>query len=156
STLTLSSGNPAFTGTATVQGGTLRIGSGAAFGTGTTLGTVYVTNGGTLNLNGAGIGEVPVIVAGAGVNGNGAIINTGGDQIHAVNIVKLSGDATFGGPGRWDIRINGPTSALLTSADGLPHNITKVGTNLVALVTCTIDSTIGDIDVKGGNFAFQL
>ncbi len=152
STLTMSGVNTGFSGTATVQGGTLRVGNGNAFGSG----TVYVTNGGTLNLNGAGIGEVPVIASGAGVGGLGAIVNNGADQIHAVNIVKLSGDATFGGTGRWDIRINGATTASLTSADGFTHNITKVGTNLIALVTCTIDSTIGDIDVQGGNFAFQL
>src|SRR5262249_31142176 len=138
--------------TATVQAGTLRVGNNNAFGSA----SVFVTNGGTLDVNGSGLNEVPITVSGAGVSGNGAIFNSGADQIHAVNIVKLAGDATFGGTGRWDIRINGPNVATLTSADGLTHNITKVGSNLVALVTCSIDSTIGDIDVKGGNFAFQL
>jgi fibronectin-binding autotransporter adhesin len=152
STLTLSSANTGFTGTASVQGGTLRVGNGNAFGSG----SVFVTNSGTLDLNGAGIGEVPIVVSGVGVGGLGAIVNKGADQIHAVNIVKLSGDATFGGPDRWDIRINGANTGLLTSADGLTHNLTKVGTNLVALVTCTVASTIGDIDVKGGNLGFQL
>jgi autotransporter-associated beta strand protein len=152
STLALNGGNSSFSGTATVQGGTLRVGNSSAFGSG----SVFVTNSGTLDLNGAGLGEVPVTVSGAGVGGNGAIFNSGADQIHAVNIVKLAGDATLGGTGRWDIRINGPNVASLSSADGLPHNLTKVGSNLIALVTCSIDSTIGDIDVKGGNFAFQL
>jgi autotransporter-associated beta strand protein len=130
----------------------LRVGNNNAFGSG----TVLVTNGGTLDLNGAGLGEVPVIVAGAGVSGNGALVSGGADQIHAVNIVKLSGNATFGGTGRWDIRVNGANNALLTSADGNTYNLVKKGSNLVALVTCQIDPTIGDIDVQGGNFALQL
>ena len=156
STLTIAAGNPNFTGTATVQAGTLRAGSGAAFGTGQTPGTVLVTNAGTLDLNGAGLGEVPVIVSGAGVGGNGAIINSGADQIHALNIVKLSGDATFGGSGRWDIRINGLNNAQLTTTDFTTHNIVKKGTNLVALVTCSIDPSIGDIDIQAGSFSLQL
>jgi len=152
STLTLSGANGGFTGTAAVQSGTLRVGNNNAFG----AGTVVVTNAGTLDLNGAGLGEVPVIVAGAGVGGNGAIVNSGVDQIHAVNIVKLSGDAVFGGTGRWDIRVNGLDNAALTTSDGNTHNLVKTGSNLVALVTCAIDQSIGDIDVQGGNFALQL
>src|SRR5262249_19658521 len=103
-----------------------------------------------------GIGDVPITVSGAGVGGIGAIINSGADQIHAVNVVKLSGDAVFGGPGRWDIRINGLNTAALTTSDGATHNLVKTGTNLVALVTCAIDQSIGDIDVQGGNLALQL
>jgi autotransporter-associated beta strand protein len=156
STLTIAAGNPNFTGTATVQAGTLRAGSGAAFGTGETPGTVVVTNAGTLDFNGAGLGEVTVIVSGAGMGGNGAIVNSGADQIHAINIVKLSGDATFGGPGRWDVRINGLDNAQLTTTDFVTHNIVKKGTNLVALVTCSIDPSIGDIDIQAGSFSLQL
>src|SRR5262249_28613514 len=54
------------------------------------------------------------------------------------------------------IRINGFNTAALTTSDGVSHNLVKKGTNLVALVTCAIDQTIGDIDIQGGNFALQL
>ena len=153
STLTLNSGNANFTGTAMVSAGTLRTGNGNAFGV---SGTVVVTNGGTLDLAGAGLGEVTVVTAGTGVGGNGAIINSGADQIHAVNIVKLSGDTTFGGTGRWDIRVNGAINASLGTTDGNTHNIVKTGSNLVALVTCTIDQSIGNVDIQGGQFSLQL
>ncbi|HTR43966.1 MAG TPA: autotransporter-associated beta strand repeat-containing protein [Pseudomonadales bacterium] len=156
STLTLSGANVNYTGTNYIEGGTLQVGNGNAFGS---AGTAVVTNGGTLDLNNQGIGNVPVIISGSGVGGNGAIINsvytTTGDQ-HALDTVKLSGDATIGGIGRWDIRVNGTQNALLTTSDGHPHNLTKVGTNMVALVTCTIDSSIGNIDVQNGTLALQL
>ena len=153
STLTISSANTNYTGTATVTAGTLRAGTGSAFGD---TGSVVATNGGTLDVNGAGLNEVTVTVAGAGVGGNGAIVNSGGDQIHALNIVKLSGDTVFGGTGRWDIRANGAINASLGTSDGVTHNIIKKGTNLVALVTCSIDPSIGDIDIQGGSFSLQL
>ncbi|MDR3458888.1 MAG: autotransporter-associated beta strand repeat-containing protein [Verrucomicrobiae bacterium] len=152
STLALNGGNGGFSGTVSVQGGTLRVGNNNAFGGG----SVLVGNGGTLDLNGAGLGGVPVTIAGPGVGSNGALVNSGADQIHALNIVKLAGNATIGGTGRWDLRVNGANNAQLTSADGNTYNLVKKGSNLVALVTCTIDQSIGDIDVQGGNFGLQL
>ena len=153
STLTINNANNNFTGTASVQGGKLVVGNNNAFGA---SGTVMVTNGGTLDINGAGLGEVTVIASGTGVNGNGAIVNSGGDQIHALNNVELSGNATFGGPGRWDIRYNGSINASLSSSDGNTYNLVKTGSNLVALVNCSISSTIGNIDIQGGTLGFQL
>jgi fibronectin-binding autotransporter adhesin len=153
STLTLSSANVNFTGSASVQGGILRGANGNAFGSG---GSIVVTNGGTFDFDGNGFGEVPITVSGSGVGGNGAIINSGASQIHAINIVNLSGDTTFGGTGRWDIRYNGSDLGVLGTTDGLSHNITKVGTNIVALVDVTIDPNIGNIDIQGGELGLQL
>lgn len=153
STLTINSANNSFTGTASVQGGKLVAGNNNAFGS---SGTVVANNGGTLDINGAGLGEVTVIASGTGVNGNGAIVNSGADQIHALNIVELSGNTTFGGPGRWDIRYNGSTEASLGSSDGNTYNLVKTGTNLIALVNCTIAPTIGNIDIQGGTLGLQL
>jgi fibronectin-binding autotransporter adhesin len=156
STLTLSGANVNYTGTNYVEGGTLSVGNGNAFGT---AGTVVVTNGGTLDLDNQGIGNVPVIISGSGVGGNGALINSvysvNGDQ-HALDTVELAGNATIGGAGRWDIRVNGTQNALLTTTDGQPHNLTKTGTNLIALVTCTIDPSLGNIDIQSGVLGFQL
>jgi autotransporter-associated beta strand protein len=156
SSLTLSGANVNYIGTNYVAGGTLVAGNGNAFGS---SGTVVVTNGGTLDLNNQGVGNVPIIISGSGVGGNGALINSvytvNGDQ-HALDTVKLAGDAAIGGVGRWDIRINGAQTALLSTTDGQPHKLTKVGTNMVALVTCAIDTSVGNIDVQNGTFALQL
>lgn len=160
STLNLSSANVNFTGTATVSGGILQAGNGNAFGT---AGTVVVTNGATLDLDNQGIGNVLVIASGAGVNGNGAIINSvfsAGGDIHALDTVELAGNTTFGGTGRWDIRVNGSQNGLLTTTAGgsesNPYNLTKAGTNLIALVSCDIDPSIGNIDIQSGVLGFQL
>ena len=156
STLTLSGANVNYTGTNYVEGGTLLVANGNAFGS---AGTVVVTNGGTMDFDNQGIGNVPAIISGSGVGGNGALINSvysvSGDQ-HALDTVELAGDATIGGVGRWDIRVNGTQNASLTTSDGQPHNLTKIGTNLVALVTCTVDASVGNIDIQDGVLGFQL
>jgi hypothetical protein len=51
---------------------------------------------------------------------------------------------SFGGSGRWDIR-----GGTLTSGG---HNITKVGANQFSLVGDTVDSTLGDVEVRQGTF----
>jgi fibronectin-binding autotransporter adhesin len=160
STLNLSSANVNFTGTATVSGGILQAGNGNAFGS---AGTVVATNGGTLDLDNQGIGNVPVIISGSGVGGNGALINSvysANGDIHALDTVELAGNATIGGPGRWDIRVNGgQNGALTTTAGGSisnPYNLTKTGTNFIGLVSCAIDASIGNIDIQSGQLGMQL
>jgi fibronectin-binding autotransporter adhesin len=144
STFTLGTAN-SLTGTITVQAGTLKVGNNSALGNGTT----FVTNGGTLDINGHGVANAPVTVSGAGVGGNGAIINTGADQQSAFLNLSLAGDTTFGALHRWDLRGTG-SPASLNSADGNPYNLTIVGSNSVFLVSATIDSRLGNIDIQGG------
>jgi autotransporter-associated beta strand protein len=149
STLTLSTAN-SFSGGVTIGGGILKAGNGLALGS--TSGTTFITNGRTLDINGINLGAEPVTVSGAGVGGNGAIINSGGQQTAAFKYVTLAGDTTFGGTGRWDIR--GSSASLLTG--GLPWKITKVGANQISLVAVNpIDSALGDIDIQQGEFAIQ-
>ena len=151
STLTLSSGANDFTNTVQVFAGTLKLGANGAAGKGIT----YVTNGATLDLNASTMGG-SAGVSGTGVGGMGAIVNNGfilnGNQ-HAFDsgtFVYLLGDTAFGSNNRWDIR-NGS----LASGDGNPWNLTILGTNDFHLVNATVDSQLGNIDVKGGQFAIE-
>jgi fibronectin-binding autotransporter adhesin len=146
--LTLS-GNNAFTGPVTVSQGTLQAGSGTALGTAD--GSTTISSGATLDVNGQTLNTEPVIVSGAGVNGLGAIFNSGADDLTAMGNVTLAGNTTFGGTGRWDIR--GGLAQLLTS--GNAYNLTKLGTNQISLVGVNVDSGLGNINVLGGTLSIE-
>ncbi|MGA2060031.1 MAG: autotransporter-associated beta strand repeat-containing protein [Thermoguttaceae bacterium] len=142
-----------------VTGGTLKAGSSIALGTNSSIGTTI--NGGTLDINGFNLSTEPITVQGAGVGGNGAIINSGIQQTSALSTVTLSGDATFGstqtppggtGFGRWDIRAN---SGATLSTGGNAYNLTKVGANQVSFVATTVDTALGDININQGFLGFQ-
>jgi fibronectin-binding autotransporter adhesin len=156
STLTISTTND-YTGTVTVEAGTLQVGSSAALGS--TAGATIVKSGATLDFgslnfvaNALNLGLEPITVSGAGVFSQGAIINSGSlAQQNAVRVVTLVGDTTFGGSGRWDIRGTGAT----LSTGGQPYNITKVGANQVSLVGVAVDPALGNIDVQGGIFSIE-
>ncbi len=140
-----------------ITGGTLRAGSNTALGSTNAVGTTI--NGGTLDVNGYILTTEPVTVQGAGVGGNGAIINTGVQQINAVALVTMSGDATFGGAGppggsgwnRWDIRGTGAS----LNTNGQPYNLTKVGGNQVSFVAATVDPALANITINGGFLGFE-
>ena len=85
-----------------ITGGTLRAGSSSALGTNSTIGTEI--NGGTLDVNGFNLGTEPISVQGGGVGNAGAILNSGAAQTTALTKVTLTGNTTFGGSGRWDLR----------------------------------------------------
>jgi len=148
-TLTINSAN-SFTGGLTVYGGTLKTGSGTALGS--TTGQALISPGATLDVFGQNLGSETITVSGAGVGGNGAIINTGPAQTSALKNVTLAGDTTFGGTNRWDIR--GGSATLQTA--GTPVNIYKVSTNQVSLVACTCnDGNLENLYVQSGVFAIQ-
>jgi autotransporter-associated beta strand protein len=160
STLTIAATNT-FTGPVTISGGTILVNSLNALGA--TASPLYITNGGTLDVGGSNfaananpiLGLKPIYVSGAGVGGEGAIVNNGTNQQQdAVQDVIMTGDTTFGGNSRWDFRA--APSTLLTSPANSPYNITKVGTNQVSLVAVTnIDPAISNIDIQLGEFAIQ-
>ncbi|MFM1770323.1 MAG: hypothetical protein RJA22_2852 [Verrucomicrobiota bacterium] len=151
-TLTVSTAN-GYDGTTLINGGMLTAGNGSALGT--TNGLTVVTNGGTLNVGGQNLGAEIVVVSGAGYTNGGALLNYGAGQQNAFRFVVLAGDTTFGGNARWDIRAN-PTAFL--SSGGQPFNITKVGdiNNYVPLVNAVVDPALGDIDIQGGGFGFEV
>jgi|GEM_PF-832347 len=151
--LTLAGANT-FTGTVTVASGTLLTASGSALGA-TNNGTT-INSGATLDVDGQNLGFEPIFVRGAGVGGNGAIVNSGAGQNNALRDVHMQGDTTFGGAGRWDIRETGANLAnVQLTTGGQPYNLTKVSTNQVTFVGAVVDSQLNNITINGGLLGFE-
>jgi autotransporter-associated beta strand protein len=131
-----------------ITGGTLKVGSATALGSGAIGAQI---NGGTLDINGFNISTEPIAVQGAGVSNSGAIVNLGASQTNALTKVTLTGDTTFGGSGRWDIRGTGAT----LSTGGSASNLTKTGANQVSLVGASVDAALGNIAINQGILSFQ-
>ncbi|HEY9510751.1 MAG TPA: autotransporter-associated beta strand repeat-containing protein, partial [Verrucomicrobiae bacterium] len=115
-----------FTGSIQISGGVLKPVTSAALGNGD---SISVQSTGTLDLNGLNLGDKSVIAEGPGTSGGAIVNNSPTAQLNALRFVSLSGDATFGGAGRWDIRAN-PTASL----SGNGFNLTKNGVNEIWLV----------------------
>lgn len=137
-----------FTGDISLSEGTLVAGSATALGAAVQGGGTFVTGTGTVDVNGFNLGAELIRIAGGGVGGNGAIVNSGASQTQALRFVTLTGDASVGGVNRWDIR--GATTATLTLNN---HKLTKVGDNYLAIVAANVTS--GDIDVNAGTLGFS-
>ena len=160
-TLTVSRNNMGFTGAVAVAQGTLRIGVTSALGNGTNA-PITVFSGATLDVNGIA-GTNAVVISGAGVGGNGAVVNNNSASPIVPNLafLTLAGDATIGGPYRWDLRPNssnadvvGPSFASV-STGGNPYNLTKVGNSLVVIVSATVDPSLANVSVQGGNLLLE-
>ncbi|HZM03382.1 MAG TPA: autotransporter-associated beta strand repeat-containing protein, partial [Candidatus Saccharimonadales bacterium] len=154
--LTLGGSNTAFSGKVIVAQGTLRADTATALGTAD--GSVTITNAATLDVNSQSFNNAqPVTVSGAGVGGNGAIVNNGASNATQVlRVVTLAGNTTFGGSNGWGIHSSGnaASDASLTSAN--PANLlTKVGTNTVTLFGVTVDNSVGNINVQDGTLSVQ-
>lgn len=148
------SGVSTYSGAVSVNAGTLKLGaSGTSLANGA-LGSnasgTTVQSGATLDFGGFNTYAESITVSGSGVGGNGALINTGADQINAAQNVTLAADTTFGGTNRWDLRQN---SAAPTFNMG-GFNLTKTGTNRMSLVGTAV-SNPGNIDVVQGTFSIQ-
>ena len=135
-----------------VAQGTLQTGNTNVLGAAT---NVIVSSGATLDVNGQalfGNGSVPpVTVSGTGVGGNGAIVNSNTNQTRVLHVVTLAADATFGGNGNWDIHNSSGKNAVADAQLNGAFNLTKTGTNTVALTGVTIDGNLGDINVQAGS-----
>ncbi|MFD0892093.1 beta strand repeat-containing protein [Luteolibacter ambystomatis] len=141
--LTLSGANT-YSGTLTVSAGTLKAGNAAALGLAGTSNGTTVLSGATLDINAQALTTTEIItISGTGVGGAGALVNTGADQLNAVNKLVLAGNATLGGTGRFDIR-PGTTPTL----DLAGFTLTKEGTNQFSLVGASI--TPGSITINAG------
>ncbi|MBP7950307.1 MAG: autotransporter-associated beta strand repeat-containing protein [Verrucomicrobiales bacterium] len=150
-TLTISTAN-SYTGTTTVNGGTLKLGGSSgtsslgAFDTAVTK--VVVNSGGTVDFNGVADATYGYTIAGTGAAGTGALINSGAGigngQKQATNL-KLSANATIGGSGNWALLAQGYAA---TNLDLGGFTLTKQGSNTVGLVTTTINA--GTIDIQNG------
>jgi autotransporter-associated beta strand protein len=156
STLAISNAN-SFTGPITISGGTVQAASATALGT--TTGALTITNGGTLDA-GFPLGAKPIFVSGAGVGGNGAIVNNNGGPIYddstggLANTVTLLGDTTFGGTNRWDL--GSPTGATL-STGGKPYSvsITSPAGGYKEWNSLTLDPKLTNINVLSAEFGIK-
>jgi fibronectin-binding autotransporter adhesin len=115
-----------------------------------------IRNGSTLDLNGdRNLGPEFIRVAGNGVNNAGAIINTVytgvTTTLHAFQQVQLTGDTTFGGSARWDIRSDTAATGRLFQ-DG--HALRKTGSNQVSLNNVTVVGG-GEVEVNQGTFSIE-
>ncbi len=141
-TLTLS-GNNTFTGGLSILGGTLRAGSATALGS--TANNVSVSNGATLDLAGQTIGANPLAILGAGVGGNGALINSSAPAAsYAGNIIGNNGPASIGGSGQ--ITLSGSVS------NSMPPNVfqlTMIGGNTLILSGTTDNFNLGVVVDSG-------
>jgi autotransporter-associated beta strand protein len=145
-----------FTGIISVNAGTIVASNAASL----SAGPVYVTNSGTLDLDGNGFGLLPVVLSGSGVNGQGALVNSGGVQNNALQNVTLIGDTTIGGSGLIGLRTTADSNPGLV-ANG--HKLTKTGSSefnlnggtTVAGLTNVWGTDIGNMDIQQGIFSFE-
>lgn len=124
STLLLNGAN-SFSGEVVVtNNSTLQLGSSTALGNGGAA--AIIQSGSALDANGFPATKT-LMVSGTGVNGNGALTDTGGSIYDrpgpglATNII-LTGDTTFTYPVRWDL--GSPSVATVLGTDGQARNLT--------------------------------
>lgn len=123
-----------YTGAITVNSGVLRMGSRDAFGASS---GVTIASGAQVDIAGQvpgtlASGSYTYTIAGTGVANAGALINSGAtvDQQAGVKNLILSGNATLGGTGRFDIgRTTAAGSGVIT---GNGHTLTVKNTALIA------------------------
>ena len=147
------SGNSTYTGPTNITAGTIVVTDETSLGD-TAGGAVTISSGAALDLagsttaNGIDFGPKQIRIVGTGVGGTGVLTNSGTvGQNNAFEQVILTGNATVGGTGRFDIRGDGST------LDLAGFTLTKVGTNQFTVVDTTV--TNGNIVVNGGVFAIE-
>lgn len=145
-TLNLNTANT-FGGAATITGGTIKTGTGTALGD--AFGQTFVSGGGTLDVNGQNLGAEVINIAGAGVGGNGALINTGAQQTQSMRFLTLTGNATVGGTNRFDVRAQ--NAGVDGQLDLGGFTLTKLGANSFGIV----GQTNGVMNVTDGNILVE-
>ncbi len=154
--MTLSSPN-SFLGTVMVKAGTLVAGNATALGS-DTAGTI-VQGGGALDVNGNNLGLEPVVLAGGGPNGLGALDNSGADQNNALRDVTLTAATVIHANATLGIRMPNDTDP---GFHGNGYKLTKTGSGQVNLNggqtnpgTTIWDCDLGDVDILEGTLSFQ-
>jgi fibronectin-binding autotransporter adhesin len=138
------SGVNTYTGTTSVNAGTLTVGNNSALGT--IAGNTSVAAGATLDLNGFNIGLEPLSLAGAGVGGNGALQNNNAGAAAAGGPVTLTADTTIGA-NTGNITLSGAIGGAfaLTKIGG--QTLTLSGANTYTGVTTV---NVGILQLQGG------
>ncbi len=153
-------GANSFFGGVTIMQGSLRVANSLALGS--VFATTVVSNGASLDItNTANLGVEPIIASGAGVGGNGAIVNSSGNSTFVAanfNQLTITTNITIGGSGRLDFRASSASAAdavMYCSPFGQPYTFTKAGTNLLQMAGVTLDPGLGNIIVGAGTLGFQ-
>jgi autotransporter-associated beta strand protein len=145
-TLTLS-GTNTYTGPTTISGGILKAGNAQALGAFTDA--ITVNSGGALDVNGLNLQGYtqPITINGQLDANNGAIINSGAQQMNAIGTITLVGNASVGNNGgRFDIG-----RGFANAINGNNHVLTKVGSNAVCILSNS--SAISSILVNAGRLS---
>jgi autotransporter-associated beta strand protein len=141
-TLVLATSN-SYTGTTTINGGTLRLGGPGALGDPSA--PVVINPGATLDTNGQLIGGRTITLAG------GRITNEGANQQNTLvgGSLNVIANSTIGGTGRWDIRTN--SSVAIQSG----VTLTKDGSNLIYLSVSPGTTIVNDglVEITEGELA---
>jgi len=151
--LVILAGSSSGTWSVLIENGTLQAANNAALGS-LPGGAVTITNGGTFDLGGntainnADFGAKQFNIAGAGVGGNGAIVNSyNANQEDAFENIVLTANATLGGAIRWDLRNGTP----LLNLNG--YTLTKTNANQISAVSTHVTS--GNIVIQQGVLSFE-
>lgn len=128
---------------------TLQFGGSSAAGAGTN--SVIIANGSTMDANGNACYK-PIVVSGTGVNGNGAIINSGGaiydSSFGLATNIMLTGDTLFSIPTRWDLGQSGSGSVLSTG--GHPYNLSINASGYFEWKNLAVDASLANINLEAG------
>ncbi|HUO08957.1 MAG TPA: autotransporter-associated beta strand repeat-containing protein [Phycisphaerae bacterium] len=151
-------GNSTYGGNTSISVGTVLIGSTSAFGT-NAASVVDIASGATLDVGGFAAANAAggivqnVTVSGTGVGGLGAIMNSSNlAQQNVFRNISLTGDATFGGTGRFDLR-SASANATLSNLNLNSHTLTKIGTGQFSIVDANVSA--GNISVTGGTLSLE-
>jgi fibronectin-binding autotransporter adhesin len=122
-------------------------------------GNATYINGGTLDLNNHvcnnNTGYEIFYVQGAGVGGNGAIVNNSGTaQFNSLRYVSLTGNTTIGGTSRWDLRNDQFGSNYNVTLAGNGYTLAKTGTNNIFLINIGYTNLSG-VTVNQGELTIQ-
>lgn len=140
-----------FTGNITINGGIVK--PTTAQGLGGNGKTITVVSGAALDTNGVfnANRDYNVVIAGTGIFGGGAIINsTATNNQFGFRSITLSDDGMIGGTGRWDVR---PLIAGQALVDLNNKTLTKAGTNTIAFVDGVMTNS-GSISITSGTLSF--
>ena len=154
-TLTVNTVN-SFSGNTTIAAGAVQVNNVSALGA--TTGTISVSNGATFYLNESGgypggdlgFTTKPIVISGAGVNGNGAIQIIGNPVYNDSSTFGLGqnftllGNTTIGGTARWDWGYPGLPTTL--STHGSNYNFTAIQPGYSQWSDVLIDTNLGNFD----------
>lgn len=139
-TLLLSGGNSYAGNVLVTNNSTLVAGSASALGA--SSGNLIIASGSTFDLNGYASPK-PIIVSGAGVDGAGAIVDSGGAVYGIATSVTLAGNTTFSLQNRWDL-----TGSLNTG--GNAYDLTLLGAGYFEWRNLSVDSALGNLFLQSG------